>query len=230
MSMLSFDEFVKSTLIVMTTFNRKDITEICVKNIHEHKRDASLWIVDDHSTEYDINWLQSIAPNATIVQFTEKLGIEKLRYNIQVETLKTEYKFVYHTDNDAFHDPLWLVRLYELYYHNVPVLGLYNTNHHFKHTVKEYSNYILRSACAGISFWIEQEKIKSLPTEFNDSWDYEFCNMLGKRAVVSEVSFVEHFGGGGIHNRDFERDRAYNPTTFLKNERPRILKLLGVDS
>jgi len=221
----SFSEFCRGVLIVITTFNRKKITEICLKNMEETKGEATLWIYDDHSSEYDLEYLQKISPGAKIKRFPDKLGIEKLRVEIQKEALKTSYRYIYHTDNDAYHDPSWLSHLYEIKQKHNRLISLYNTIHHFRFTISQHENFVLRESCPGVSFFFEQSLLKTVPENLYNSWDFVFGDQLSPTAV-SNVSYVEHFGSDGLHNSNFEQDRAYNPTLWLKAEREQILKIL----
>ena len=222
---MNFEEFQKNILIVMTTFNRKAVTEICLKNIHDHKGFATLWVFDDHSTEYNLNNLKLIAPSAHFFRPESKMGIEKMRLHIQSLAHHTNYKFIYHIDNDCYHDPEWAKQLYKIYQHHDGLIGLYNTLHHFHRTIENKGEYILRKACPGISFFYEQAKLKEIPNKLYNSWDFVFGDMLGT-AAISNVSYVEHFGANGIHNSNYESDRAANPTPWLMQERERILNIL----
>lgn len=222
---MNFDEFCSNILVVMATHNRKQIAEICIKNMVATKGLASLCIVNDCSTEYDNDFLKSIAPNCLVVTLTENVGIENLRLNMQRAVKKTKSKFVYHTDNDAYHDPNWLHRLYEMHQKFDGLLGLYNTKLHNKFTLQEEGDIIYRRHCPGISFFFEQSKME-IPEKLDTNWDFVFGRAF-KKAAISKVSFVEHFGADGIHNVDFERDRAENPTPWLQAERIRILNILS---
>ena len=221
------EEFEKSIVIAATTFNRKQISGICLKNLHALKGYCTLWIYDDHSTEYPLEFLQSIAPQATIKRAEKKLGIEKLRPLIHNEATQSGFKFIYHVDNDAYHDPNWRDELYRLYCKAPGLLGLYNSNLHQCYTTAEKDTYNVRKHCPGISFFYELSAIKDVNKGFGLTWDMKFGDLF-KSAHVTKTSFVEHLGAGGIHNPDFDRDRAINPTEWLKSERTRILKELGV--
>jgi hypothetical protein len=63
----------------------------------------------------------------------------------------------------------------------------------------------------------------------NEVWDYAALKYLGLPWITPETSYLEHYGTGGIHNMDNERDRAINPTEYLRERRDRILKYLMHD-
>lgn len=223
--MESFEEFAKNTLIVMTTFNRGKMTKLSLQNIDQSKFQASLAVLDDHSSEYSLDELKSWAPTANIVRPEKKSGINKLRVIAHQMAFGGGYKYVYHVDNDSYHDPLWLHRLYEMRGSYSGLLCLYNTIHHRYHTISETSDCFIRKTTPGLSFFYEVSKLTTLPENFYNSWDFVFGDILGP-SCVSKVSYVEHFGAGGIHNNDFNRDRADNPTVYLKEKRDNIIKEL----
>ena len=57
-------------------------------------------------------------------------------------------------------------------------------------------------------------------------WDGYYSQTFGARKVVqSLVSYVEHYGKWGFHNKgNFDRDRALNPTQYLAGKRPAAIK------
>jgi hypothetical protein len=233
------DDFSSQILIVVTTHNRANITELTLKNLTATKRQAGLWVLDDHSSEYDLDFLKSAAPTAERVERRDKkLGIDYQRFLTQLEAFETQYKYIYHTDNDAIHDPDWIARLHQLslVYPQNPIC-LYNTIFHLKNTVKviEAMAIAARKFCPGISFFYDQEKLRPSKhlilellntTKLKTNWDFYFSHLLGQLTVTSLMSYVEHFGAGGLHNTDFDRDRAFSPTPYLVGVRPEIIKFL----
>lgn len=219
------DDLIKNTLIVMTTFNRKDITKICLKNIDQTRQGMALAVLDDYSKEYSLDELKSWTSSDRVLRAQRKLGINDLRLYAHNLAISEGFKYIYHIDNDALHDPNWITQLaYMRTIHN-GILCLYNTHHHFAYTIKETPDMAIRRATPGISFFYELSQVKNLPDRFYNSWDFVFGDVLGP-SCVSKTSYVEHFGAGGIHNHDFDRDRAHNPTPYLIQERVKIIKEL----
>jgi hypothetical protein len=223
--MESFEEFCSKTVIATATYNRKQITEVCLKNLSSYRKNAALWIFDDHSTDIAMEELSIWAPGAEVFREPTKLGIEKLRLAIHRKAVSSGFKYIYHTDNDAYHDPNWLTRLYDIRQTHDGLIGLYNTNLHYHNNISQTDSLIMRKACPGISFFYEISKLKECPDKIYNSWDYVFGDKLAP-AAISKVSYVEHFGAGGIHNKDFDRDRAANPTPWLMEQRSRLIPLL----
>lgn len=224
---MDFNEFCKQVVIVMTTHNRKQTTEICLKNLNNTKQTATLWVYDDHSTQMSVEELSIWAPGAQVRKLPTKLGIDKLRLEIHKEALKSGFKYIYHTDNDAYHDPQWLNRIYEIHQKHDGLIGLYNTILHLHNNIKDEGDIMIRKACPGISFFYEIAKLPDVPDRIYNSWDYVLGDKLAP-AAISKVSYVEHLGAGGIHNPDFNRDRAHNPTPWLKEQRELLIPLIKI--
>jgi hypothetical protein len=79
------------------------------------------------------------------------------------------------------------------------------------------------------------EKIVSMMDRVGDahdaiSWDLRAVSYLDLPWITPEVSYLEHYGANGVNNYDYERDRAMNPTEYLKERREPILKYLTVDA
>lgn len=47
-------------LICLPVYNRKDITELVLENLNKYKGDATLWVYNDWSTEYDNDFLEPL--------------------------------------------------------------------------------------------------------------------------------------------------------------------------
>lgn len=223
---MTFDEFSLSLVIAQTTYNRRAISEISLSNMAATRGLATHWVYDDHSTQMTVEELQAMAPGATVVRHPKKLGIHRLREHLHHEALKAGFKFIYHTDNDALHDPNWLARMFDIWVRHGRPVGLYNTGLHRIHTMREEGDVIIRKHCPGISMMYEFASVPPIPS-VGSEWDMNFGRAF-KEFAISKESFVEHFGADGIHNKDHERDRAKDPTPWLKAERPRVLETLGV--
>jgi hypothetical protein len=95
----------------------------------------------------------------------------------------------------------------------------------------------MRRYGAGISHFYDRnmvEKILSVldnQTETpNYGWDYQVSDYMKLPMVVTKTSYVEHFGAleDSMHTQkgDWDRDRAINPTTYLKDIRNDIIEYL----
>lgn len=216
----------------VATWNRKKITEICLKQLYSNKRDSFLHISDDYSTEYSISDMSKYCD--LIEQPVKKLGIHAMRCWEIEQFLKTDYDLIYFTDNDAFHDPSYIDRLKDVYSRYKTPVSLYNTRWHFMNTVREEQDVVIRTTMPGISQLYDRAMATTILNILKQNgipdyaWDYRFVEYLKMQTTTTRSSYVEHFGIHGIHNpgNDFERDRATNPTMYLIEKRQPIINYL----
>ena len=219
-------------LIMGANYNRRKIARICWKQLNETKNKKDEVIIwDDKTTEYDVKKeFKNIVFDYNLCLFSENIGIHQLR-GLQIDAhskLDNFFDGIYFTDSDAYHDPEWRKELDRLHKINPnAILCLYNTLHHAK--LKDCGAHFEQQYCPGISMFLPIKMINQLSDNPKilemKSWDYDVSNMLGKPPVLcSKTSYVEHFGANSIHNSDFERDRAQNPTKYLRKRRDVIIR------
>ena len=215
----------------MAASNRHKITEIVLKQLQAHKSDSFLHVSNDHSTEYTDNDLRPYCDQ--IEKPVAKMGIHQLRIWELQQFLKTDYELCYFTDNDALHDPGYVNRLKDLYNRYKLPVSIYNTRWHFNSTIRNDGDVVIRRTMPGISQLYDREMAQTILNKIdipsiNYAWDYIFMDALKTDNVTSNISYVEHFGIGGIHNpgSDFERDRAHAPTMYLNQQRQQIIDYL----
>lgn len=232
-------------LILIPTFNRKKITEISLEQTYKNKRTQDfIQVYDDHSTDYPAEHLTKFCNEVVILP--QKMGIHYLRWYQFKFFLKTKYKFLYMTDSDMFHDQSYISKLLELYFSfevklndkksRLPVT-LYNSifHNHPNNLYKEYKNALVRKTAPGASMFFDRAMVEVIVKRLdqqvswpNASWDYIVSDFLRLPFITPKISYVEHFGAGGLHNAesDYDRCRASNPSEFLKEARKELLEYL----
>lgn len=230
----------KKILICISAFNRKKITKLCLEQINRYKTENCwLQVFNDHSTEYDSSFLKYYADE--VIKLPHKMGIHHLRLYQLERFLETEFDFLYMTDNDVIHDPEFIKALsflYDLGNGELPVC-IYNSRFHmFSEILLFHQNGIfLKRTAPGVSMFFDKKMVERIVRMINKSrgfhkylsWDYRIIAYLDKPFITSETSFLEHFGADGIHNTDFDRDCALNPTIYLKQRREPIIRYLTED-
>jgi peptidylprolyl isomerase len=226
-----------SVSIAVSVFNRKKITQLSLAQLKRYKNDGChLRVYDDHSTEYDRSFLEPYADE--VIKLPAKMGIHNLRMHQLRNFLETRYDFLYLTDNDVIHDPGYvaaLEALYEMGGRLLPVC-LYNTGfHNFEGNIL-YSDkgVILKKTAPGVSMFFDRgmaEKIVSFAEKAGSAhqfigWDFRVIAYLDLPWLTPQTSYLEHFGADGMHNPDFERDRAIDPTPYLAERRQAIIDYL----
>jgi hypothetical protein len=84
---------------------------------------------------------------------------------------------------------------------------------------------VVRHMSAGISMFFRMRSFRERPTKVQvpemRGWDGYYSREIAEQKIVTSlVSYVEHFGKWGFHNKgNFDRDRALNPTLYLSEVR-----------
>jgi len=211
------------------TYNRKKISEYCLKSLWDNRQDSYITIDDDNSDRGMIDIILKYSDKAI---FNHKhLGIDELRY-LQLEYFcKTanDDDLLYLTDNDCFHDIEYIDKLkYFANKYRKKAISIYNsTSLYYCHT-SETEEVFFANRISGCSMLLDKELACFILSAgfVGEDWDIRVCKILsdnGKKCVVSKVSYVEHLGKGGIHSVDFNNDRALNPTGYLREKRKEFL-------
>ena len=240
----------RKTLITPLTYNRKGTVERCVGATNRHKLESKIYIHDDCSDEYDETWLAQFGDRVFRHPRSHggKNGVKNLRSNIvksvlgdfQPEVFKPWLdedfgsegpEYLYQVDSDGYHDPHFFYRLHEIM-EKFPEWGsicLYNAYFHSPRGGRKdrFSDphTVIREIGAGISMFVRMQSFRDNPLKVQvpdrRGWDGFYSIEIAKRKVfTSLVSFVEHFGKWGFHNKgNWERDRALNPTVYLSGVR-----------
>jgi hypothetical protein len=229
-----------SILIAVPVYNREKITQLSLGQTKRYKSaSCHLQVYNDHSKEYDNSFLMPYADE--VIQLPAKMGIHNLRLYQFRKFLETDHDCIYLTDNDVIHDPHYvavLEALYEMGDRQLPVC-MYNSKFHMhpSHIVYHGNGVLLKKTAPGVSLFFDRKMVGKIVSILDNvgnshnefSWDYRVMSYLDKPCITSETSYVEHYGGNGMHNNDYERDRALNPTKYLQDRREQILRYLTQD-
>lgn len=221
--------------ITVSTFNRKKITEIVLKQLVEFKKDSFIHVSDDYSNEYSVEWLKSLNVDK-VEQPPEKYGIDKIRAWELKKFLETDFDLIYFTDNDAYHDPQYIEVLKDAYNRFKKPISLYNSIYHTEHNEKLDENFVLRKTIPGISQLYDRAMVEKIINKIDHNlgwigmWDYMFIEFLETKVVTSSNSYAQHYGANGINSgpNDYDRDRALSPTKYLIETRDKILRELMI--
>jgi tetratricopeptide (TPR) repeat protein len=227
----------KKFLIVVSAFNRKKITALSLDQTRRYKTDyCRLQVYNDHSSDYDNTFLAGYADE--VIRLPDKMGIDNLRWYQFRKFLETDYDFLYMTDNDVIHDPEYpamLEKLYAMGKGELPVSLLNNISMLQPRLILYYEDGVfLKTSAPGASMFFDRrmvEKIISVSNKIGNkldylAWDNKAVACLGLPWITPEMSYLEHFGAGGISSDNYERERAINPTEYLQIRREPILQYL----
>lgn len=227
----------KKILIVVSAFNRKKITALSLRQTKIYKSNyCHLRVYNDHSTEYNNIFLSAYADE--VMQLPGKMGIDKLRWLQFRQFLETDFDYLYLTDNDVIHDPDFIVMLdylYEAGKRKLPVSLFHNIFMLQPRLLLYYRRGIfIKTSAPGASMFFDKqmvETILSVSDSLGDQldylpWDNKAVACLRLPWITPEMSYLEHFGAGGLNSDNYERERAVNPTDYLRERRDGILHYL----
>ena len=242
-------------LICVPAYNRQKITEIALKSIYDNKKNATVWVYNDWSGEYDNDVLEPYADKVFKLEKSKKIvvknennifgmGVQHLRWHQFRRFLEMdEYDAVYFTDSDAVHDPNYIDVLKTLYSQisdkegNKLPICLYNSAFHTLATLEDRGGVVVRATGPGISQLYDKnmckiivEELDKLDSDPDYEWDYRCLEYLKRPMITTKNSYVEHYGAveGSMHTHkgDWDRDRAVNPTEELAKDRDKIIEYL----
>ena len=212
-------------LIDVPCYNRKEVTEICLKQMFDTKGpNAFIRTFNDHSEEFDNDFLEPYS-DAGVIKFPEKSNIQAIRSYGFRTFLETDYDFLYMTDNDAFVDPEWINRLVSMYENTKLPCSIFNS----KYVPQAYGyiqqlDILVKPGFTGISEFFHRTHVEKIVQfmdqhgDFKDTWDCVVWSILGNKFSVSATSYTEHFGVAGMHHKTWDSERALNPTVYLQEK------------
>jgi len=220
-------------------YNRKNITELVLNQLYKFKtNNADIRIYNDNSTEYDNKWLEQWGDVITyeMPKQDKWKNIHTIRYKAYLDFLDEDYDFLYMTDNDAFHDPNYINVLLDLYSKTkLPVCGyksyfMSTFSPQYRRAIRLNKEYhIMKNTNGGISVFLSKRLVEKLMKYYNKNtimWDCDTWKYLGNTYALPKNSILDHYGKGGLHNKDWNFDYALYPTEYLAKVRPYIIKYL----
>ena len=214
--------------IALSTFNRKNITRLCLENLNEiiTKDGAStLAIYDDASETYDEKFLKQFSK--IVLKFRVRGGIERSRARSfrDFEHIFTDHDLLYITDNDTIHDPSFLSILRDIHtissvsFENKMPISLFNSVFHSdpKNVIKNDDLLSIRKTAPGVSQCYDRSMVSKIVDFLNKNpiyetlygFDYHWPASLKVPFLQTNLSYLEHFARDkhekGIHS-DFSND------------------------
>lgn len=201
-------------LIIVSTFNRKDLTTICLDSLARNKSPRSqVVILDDTSTEYDAEWLGQWG--WPVHRRETRLGVglaARARFE-HAASAPGGYGFFIALDNDLVFARDFDARMRALY---EPVRAI-QTNPVFVSGYRSVTYNLLRSdgdynwahqvggACLGFDRTAAAAALSW--SDWSSLWDQ---NTIGKTCLVPTRSLCQHLGTSGTGQNGLSWDTAYD--------------------
>lgn len=222
-------------------YNRKKITELVLHQFNRTKgENDEIRIYNDNSEEYDNAWLSQYGTPKTYEMPPHQdrwRNIHVIRSKAFKEFLYEDFDFLYLTDNDAFHDPHWREELLQCYKETELPCSAYVSSFMYNN----YSSYraqlvnnrfrLMNNTGGGISIFLHKTQVRRIcerlgHLDFWDMWDCMTWQYVNNRYVLTQNSYLDHFGKGGLHHQSWDQERAISPTPYLQTVRPAIIDYL----
>jgi tetratricopeptide (TPR) repeat protein len=240
-TMSTLKQSTKKIMIVVSTFNRKKITALSLRQTKRYSTPyCHLQVYDDHSTDYGNAFLSDYADE--VIHLPHKMGIDKLRWFQFRKFLETDFDYLYLTDNDVIHDPHYvdmLDQLYEKGKSKMPVSLFHNIFMLQPRLLLNYKKGVfIKTSAPGASMYFDKKMVETIVST-SDSigdkldylpWDNRAVACLRLPWITPELSYLEHFGAGGLNSDNYERERSVNLTEYLQERREIILEYLREDN
>jgi len=188
--------------IGITCYNRKSILEKMASSLRRSRIpiNISIRVYDDCSTEYGIDYLKVLFPDAkTIIHNDKNYGPDWNTWTMYKDFLKSEDEYFFNADSDILFDPSWL----EFSLRNIEktdgILSLFNTKTHVTLQNIDEDLCIKKDLGAAGTFF-KRIKVKELLGVIEDGskhidWQWsDYFTSQGTRLFCSSRSFVQHIG------------------------------------
>lgn len=233
-------------IIHVTTHNRKKITEICLAQLKQYKQDALLWVHDDGSSEYDIDWLNQFGDIVTTLRnphtFPNQRSTFAVLHSLQLAKKyadeNPQYTHVYHTDNDMFHDPDYIKALCKYWNKYKTTIVLFTEKNYGRcgpdrtiphvPVLEKYDDGFRSCWGQGASWLFLLSHINKFDANFNGSWDGHINDLMGQDYIHTIPNYADHYTFHGVHSGMNPENFALYPSPYLENIRPQILQKLGI--
>lgn len=212
--------------VSMATYNRLDYLQITAQSLSRCTdiADCSLRLYDDCSTDYDVDVLQKVFPQAqAIVRRERNLGADRNMFQVYKDFLETDDDVLVTLDSDMLLRP----ECFEIVQRTLPntdgVLGLYNSAMHSAireigvRDVPCVEKEHVGAAAVAMSREIVSMIVENvLPGKAYDwKWSKYLCDR-GQRLWVTRDSYVQHIGLHG-YNCDGGRSVDFGLNFYPEN-------------
>jgi len=224
--------------IGVSTYNRRQLVELSAASLRSSSipPDTVLIVVDDASTDYDVDYLRSIYPSFSDVRRRSENsgGASFANWDVMRQLLETDADAVLLLDSDLLVNSNFLDLGVSLLRDTDGVLSLFNTPNH--PDIGARGPFVLKKSigCAG-TLWLRDIAAKVFSeVPAGSQWDWRFSDFLVKAGVaicVLRDSLVQHVGYSNGQNSNFgSGDFGVGFTDSDAKNAYRLTELLLADS
>jgi hypothetical protein len=215
--------------IAIPTYNRYDLLKIMAASLYSSDLSVvqyKIRIYDDCSTEYGLDELRQLFPNAvSIIRNSRNLKADLNMFSFYRDFLSSSSdKYLFNADSDLIFNKKWLVHGLELINKTDGVLSLFNATSHEPEEIVDSTFCIKKNiGAAGTLFTRERieeiiNNFSKLPSSDLTSFDWKWSDFFAKnniRIFCTNESLVQHIGYHGQNT--FIKYRGYR---IIKTQKP----------
>ena len=209
---------MKPILIIISTFNRIDLTGIALDSIQRNKSSASdVLIIDDFSTEYREEWLGRWG--WPVLRSSTPVGVGLAAFRRYQEFVNRGYAYFCALDNDVLVSPDFDLKMLKLFCAvddgQLTVISGYLSSTQSVYLPKGVSDadYWLATTINGICQFTDRDTavrvLAAMEGKWEHPWDANISRVL-TRIAVPRRSLVQHLGTHGFGVNGMSNDVAVN--------------------
>lgn len=168
----------------------------------------NICIYDDNSSDFDINTLKTLSPNAKkIVRHPNNMGADANIYYMYCDFLKSEDEYFFNGDSDLIFSKMWMRESLKLILKTEGVLSLFNTKTHPKLSDID-EELCLKRTVGAAGMLLTREHVKEIVMKFRNedkmSFDWKVCDFFKRRKIniyCVNNSLVQHIGFESLNSR-----------------------------
>jgi len=198
---------MKDILIVVSTFNRMDLTGITLDSLRRCKSPASdVLILDDNSKDLSLPWLGQWG--WPVERRSETAGVGKAAYFRYLHFLESDYRYLCAVDNDLLFGAWFDQRLKQTWeITKDPKKLTVLTGYHSvtQTTLEDHPDWVVVDGVGGASQFVDRETAQALVDQMPKAWwvhnwDHRISKVY-QRKIATKRSLVQHLGvyGSGVN-------------------------------
>jgi len=234
--------------IGLTSFNRRDLLVCVAESLAQvrHIDSARIFVLDDCSTEFDLEFLRDLFPNATVLRNERNSGRADFAiHQLWSHFVETGSGYLLSLDSDLLASRNLIDKCREIILNDVarpePCLyDLFNTPNH--EASGECEGFLVkRTVGSAGTLWrhdLLAEVLANIPASGTYDWDWSaHLRHRGIPIRVTRKSYVQHIGTSGQntrsvigmdHGEGFEGYAGHNLAVFLDQTREGLLRAIAV--
>lgn len=196
---------MKPILIVVSTFNRRDLTGIALNSIKRNRSECSdVLVIDDASTDYDATWLKRWG--FEVLRSASTVGVGLAAFRRYQEFVNRGYAYVCAIDNDVVVSPEFDLEMLKLFCaaddgQMTVVSGYLSTTQSvYAPRLAKEAAYWQATTINGISQFTDQPTALKVLAAMEGQWCHPWDATISKKLtqiIVPKRSLIQHLGTHG---------------------------------